>query len=93
MRERERDGERERERWREREREKEMVAFGKPDKMIKNKWKKWINRKLTTGLAVVFRSLFKEELFQTKTILSFSIVFDCDYLALTIYLYSHSQSQ
>ena len=48
-----------------------MVDFGESDKMIK-KVEKWINQTLTTGLEVIFHSLLKEELFQTKHFLSFS---------------------
>ena len=36
---------------------------------------KWINQTLTTGLVVIFRSLFKEELLQTKHFWSFSTFF------------------
>ena len=42
-----------------------MVAFSESETMIKQE-EKWINQTLTAGLAVIFRSLFNEELLQTN---------------------------
>ena len=53
-----------------------MVDLAESDKMIKKKkMEKWINQTPKTSLVVIFRSLFKEKLLQTKNILSFFYYF------------------
>ena len=51
-----------------------MIDFGEFDKMIKIS-EKWINQTLTTGLVVIFCSLFTVELFQTKYFFEFFYIF------------------
>ena len=47
-----------------------MIYFGESGKMIRISGK--VDKTHTTGLVVIFRSLFKEELLQIKFFLSFS---------------------